>query len=531
MTDTNVLDLRHITKSFGGVHALRSANLSVRRGEIHGLLGENGSGKSTIIKCLAGFHAPDSGSLTVRGEAVELPLPAGKARRLGLEFVHQDLGLLDGLSVAENLLMEEIAASRGSPLLRWRAARGRVQAALDAYGVRIRADRLIETLRPVEQAQVAIVRAVEGMRHVLEEHGHAGGLLVLDEPTVFLPDQDVRQLFSVIRRIAERGSAILLVSHNLREIRSVTDRVTVLRDGVTAGTLVTRDAEESEMVRLIVGNQAGAAQPSRIRSRRPAADDAGDAVVTGLAAGTAVDLSFSVASGEIVGITGLAGSGFEEVCSAVFGAGSATSGVLELGGASRQLARYRPPRAIKDGLAFLPADRGRLGSIPVLSLADNLMMPSLDEFTRAGVIDRRRVTRTAESVLQEFAVRAPDSQVLFADLSGGNQQKVLVAKWLRLAPRLLLLDEPTQGVDVGARAEISSMLRAEAKDHGIRILCASSDYEQLTDICDRVLVMQDGRLVAELTPPLTVPAVIQACYGQINIPTPASGGDLVVNDS
>jgi ribose transport system ATP-binding protein len=463
---TPAVRLRHISKSFGGVHALADAQLEVLPGEVHGLLGENGSGKSTLIKVLAGYHVPDpGGELEVGGHAVPLPLPSGEARRLGLAFVHQDLGLIPSLSVLENLRLTDLAVRRGH--ISWGAERRRASEAFARYGVDIDPRGPVAELSPVECALLAIVRAREDL-------GAASAALVLDEPTAFLPAAETERLFALVRSIAAAGTSVVFVSHDLGEVRAITDRVTILRDGHTAGTVVTNATATEEFVAMILGGRPAPRKtpPSRQRSAETFVSFTGA-------------VSFELGRGEVLGLTGLAGSGFEELLYDLFGAGRARTGKLTLAGVVYDLAAMTPDRALRAGIVLVPADR-RDGAVASLPVSDNVMLPALDRYRARLALRRSRLAAAAAELLRRFGVRPHRPSLLYQELSGGNQQKALLAKWLQLSPELLLLDEPTRGVDVGARPQIWSLIRAAAAA-GAAVICASSDSEELATLCDRVV--------------------------------------------
>jgi ribose transport system ATP-binding protein len=485
------LELRDLSKSFGGTHALRSVDLTVLPGEVHGLLGENGSGKSTLIKILAGFHAPDGGELLIDGEPVRLPLAPGQFRQLGMSFVHQDLGLVESLSVLENLRVAEIAASRSRFGISWRKERRRARETFERYGLRIDATAAVRDLRPVERALLAIVRALEEIRAV----GRGQGLLVLDEPTVFLPEEGVDRLFALVRGAAGTGASILFVSHDLDEVREITDRVTVLRDGALVGTVTTAETSERTFVEMIIGRQLAALPDvghADLTERRVGV------AVRGVSGATVTDVSFEMHQGEIVGLTGLLGSGFEEVPYLLYGARRARGGQLVVAGEVFDLTRQTPTAATGAGLALIPADRKTDGSVGSLPVVENMSLSVLDRYFNGVSLERRRMRRETGAVMRQFDVRPDDPSLPYGALSGGNQQKALLAKWFQTEPRLLLLDEPTQGVDVGARQQIFELIRAAVAERGMHVLCASSDYEQLALLADRVVVFGRGRVWREL---------------------------------
>ena len=492
MTGPPAVAARGISKSFGGVRALDGAELVVGRAEVHGLLGENGSGKSTLIKILAGYHAPDTGAeLEVGGRAIPLPLRAGEACRLGLRFVHQDLGLIPSLTVLENLRLPELAA-RSRWHISWPSERRRADEAFARYGVVLDSRALVSELRPVERALLAIVRAMEDLRSaVLEEAPSA--VLFLDEPTVFLPKRETEQLFALVRAIARAGTAVVFVSHNLSEVHEITDRVTVLRDGRTVGTVATRETSTEDVVGMILGRAATV----EAQLRTSAGDGAGFVSVAGLTGGAVAGISFELRRGEVLGLTGLAGSGFADIPYLLFGARRSTSGRLTVSGGRCDLAAMTPARARSLGVALVPADRQRDGAVGSLPISDNLTLPTLDRYRTAARLDRGRMLTDARELLERFDVRPADPTLPYDALSGGNQQKALLAKWLATRPSLLLLDEPTQGVDVGARPEIRALIRAACAD-GAAALCASADFGELATLCDRVLVLANGRVAREL---------------------------------
>jgi ribose transport system ATP-binding protein len=502
------LELRGLTKSFGGTRALRGVDLDVLPGEVHGLLGENGSGKSTLIKILAGFYEPDGGELLVDGEPVRLPLSTGQFRELGMAFVHQDLGLVESLSVLENLRVGEIVSSRSRLGISWRRERARAQQTFARYGVRLDPGATVSRLKPVERALLAIVRAMEEIRSDGLSHGH--GLLVLDEPTVFLPKEGVERLFSLLRDAAAAGTSILFVSHDLDEVRAITDRVTVLRDGALVGTVVTRDTGEKEFVEMIIGRQLAAL--GEVQHADLTAKKVGIAV-EGLAGAGVRDVSFELHQGEVVGVTGLLGSGFEAVPHLLFGSRHVSAGLLTLEGVAIDLTRLKPSEAVEAGLVLIPADRKTDGSVGSLSVAENVALPVLDRYFNGFMLDRRRMRRDTAKLLREFDVRPDDPSMSYGSLSGGNQQKALLAKWFQTEPRLLLLDEPTQGVDVGARQQIYELIRSAVQNRGMYVLCASSDYEQLAALCDRVLVFGRGHISRDLAgAELTKERIIEQSY-------------------
>ena len=504
--EASALAVRALSKSFGAQQALAGVDLSIRRGEVHGLLGENGSGKSTLIKILAGFYTADSGELWRRGTRLPLPLPPGGSRRWGMEFVHQDLGLIPSLSVAENLLIGQLAASGGGWYVTQRMLASEAARILGEHQISIHPDAIVASLSPVERALVAIVRALHGIEEASSALG--GAMLVLDEPTVFLPRRDIERLFELVRRVATAGGSVLFVSHDLDEVVELTDSITVLRDGRVAGVRRTGDVSKGDLIELIVGHQLPAVASSRGDAIRAPAR----LTATGVSGGVVRDIDFAIHDGEILGLTGLVGSGFEELPYLLYGASPLATGAIGVQGCQFRLSGMSPRRALALGIALLPGDRRKDGSIGSLSVTDNVTMARLQSFSRWGRLVRRRMTADTRRLLDDFDVRPRLPQATYGNLSGGNQQKVLLAKWLAAAPRVLLVHEPTQGVDVGAREQIFDVMRNAARA-GTAILCASSDYEQLSILSDRVLVFGRGRITAELRgAELTKERVTEACY-------------------
>ncbi|HEY2717760.1 MAG TPA: sugar ABC transporter ATP-binding protein [Solirubrobacterales bacterium] len=485
-----VLEITGLSKKFAGQYALEDVALDVAAGEVHGLLGENGSGKSTLIKILAGFHAPEPGAaVKVNGSAVELPIKPDQFRALGMSFVHQDLALIPSLSVTENLSVGELS-TQGRKLVSWRHERARAATVLERYGVEIDPAARVGDLRSTDRALLAIVRAMEGLGRREGEPA----LLVLDEPTVFLPREGVLRLFELVRTVCESGSGVLFVSHDLDEVKHITDRVTVLRDGRAIDTRPTAETSENELVELIIGRKL-------VIDTAAAAKGVETEVgleVEKVSGGLVRDVSFTVRRGEILGLAGLAGSGFEDILYLLFGARQARAGTMRLEGRSVDLTAMTPAVAVEQGLALVPADRARDGSAPTLTVGDNVMLQTMDRYQRSMRLNRRAMAGKAGTVLEEFDVRPSDPRAVYRSLSGGNQQKALLAKWLQSQPRLLLLHEPVQGVDIGARHQIFQLMHAAAAE-GMMVVCASSDYEELAITCDRVLVVGRGRITEELS--------------------------------
>jgi ribose transport system ATP-binding protein len=494
------LVLRNISKSFVGVQVLKAVDLAIPYGEIHGLLGQNGSGKSTLIKILSGTHVPDGGQ--VLAEGVEQSFPLVDFERLGYSFVHQDLGLIGDLSVLDNFLLTHTARSH-SWYIRWRRDRARVQRVLEEHGVAVDVRAPVASLEATDRALLAIVRAV----HTVQQSG-TRGLLVLDEPTVFLPREGVERLFALVRGVAAKGTSVLFVSHDIDEVRELTSRVTVLRDGAVVGTVVTGEVTDEELVTMIVGKRL-----ARHQTRLRAHDALGSVVLAakGVSTSLLAGIDLDVREGEVLGVTGLNGSGFEHVPYALFGALNDARGHVVFQGQRFDLASFEPIEAISRGVAFVPGDRKREGAAVDLSVGENITLQSLD-LNRPWLLKRDALRKSGVGLVEAYDVRPRTPDAVYGSLSGGNQQKALMAKWLSTNPSVLLLHEPTQGVDVGAREQIFGDLSA-ARDLRMAVVCASSDCEQLARICDRVIVIARGEVAATVTgAALTKDALIEAVY-------------------
>ena len=482
---------RHVSKIFGTTKVLDDVTLAVMPGEVHGLLGANGSGKSTFIKTIAGLHDPEPGAdLILYGEGAPLPMPAGSARRLGISFVHQHLALMPSLTVLENMLLNDLAVEQNWNI-RWGAARKQVAETFERFDIHIDPMTRVADLPQADRALIAICRAFEEVR---VNAGAGRGILILDEPTPFLPKSGVDQLFSLIRGVVADGASVILVAHDIDEIREITDRATILRDGKLAGTVTSAEASHEDFIELIVGEKVTIFQSARTL----AADRPVTASVRRLDAEVAKDVNFDIREGEILGLTGLIGSGFSRVPEAIFGAMKGATGAVEIGGKSLDLGHMHPARAMDNGIAFLPSDRLGKAGVGSLSIAENMALPVMGDFRSLLGIDWQKIHDHVFALGRKYDIRPNRPHQALSSLSGGNAQKVLMAKWLQTGPKLLMLDEPTQGVDVGARQKLFQALD-EASRKGTSVLVASTDAEQLAQICHRVLVFSKGRVVSELT--------------------------------
>jgi ribose transport system ATP-binding protein len=474
------LFVRQLSKTFTGQVALAGVDLHLRPGEVHAVLGQNGSGKSTLIKILAGVHQPDPGGQAwIHGTPLALG-SATAAHQAGLRFIHQDLGLVPTLDVIDNIALGQ--RYQGSWWLSARREAAAAKALLAALDADLDVTAPIASLSPAERTVVAVARALRG-------EISARGVLVLDEPTASLPAVEVGRLFHLIRTVASRGTAVLYVTHRMGEVFEIADRVTVLRDGRNVLTAPAREVSPEALVEHIIGRSLEEYYPELPQPGRGVALEA-----QGLTTARLHEVSFSIHRGEILGFGGLTGSGREDVAPALFGALRWEAGRVVVG--DRVYDYLSPASAIAAGIAYLPPDRKRESAIPSFTVRENLTLPRLDT-QRAGWLGLRRERADADRWLERLDVRPAGSERPFSTLSGGNQQKVVIARWLRCGASVLVLNEPTQGVDVGAKAIIYRTLAQAARD-GMAVVVASSDAEELARLCDRVLVLRDGRIGATL---------------------------------
>jgi len=492
-SDPPAVSVSGVHKRFGATAALAGVDLTVGAGTVHGLLGGNGSGKSTLVKILAGVYRADEGRIDLKGERIELKdWTPDRARDLGLRFVHQDLGLFPRLSIADNLFVDHGYPTSFGGRVDRRKVRDATLEMLRSFGVRAMPDRPLGSLRPAEQTMVAIARALRG---------DDASVLVLDEPTVSLPKHDVDLLFDALRAHVAAGQTIVLVSHRLDEVLSFTTDLTVLRDGEVVGCVCTADTRSEAVVELIAGRSL-----DRLYPEVPEPSDAEILLtVEGLHAGPLRGVDLTLRSGEILGIAGLLGSGRSELLRALFGDLRVRAGRITLDGVA---VRFRGPAdAVAAGVAYVSERREWDGIFSGESVTTNLGVTTIDDNWSGVRMRTGAERRQAATLVADRGIVAPSIEASIGSLSGGNQQKVVLARWLRRSPRLLLLDEPTQGVDVMARADLYEWIRT-ATDAGAAAIVVSSDAEELTNLCDRVLVLVDGRSVAEVPRSGLDPAVL-----------------------
>ena len=477
----SLLQAESISKTFSGVRALKGVSFELRAGEVHALVGENGAGKSTLIKIVAGAETPDAGTLTVGGSVVRHMTPAA-AKALGIAVIYQQPALFPDLTVSENIALA-LEPRRLWRRVDWRDRDRRAGELLSRVGAAIDPQRLVATLTMPEQQLVEIAKAIRADARIL----------FMDEPSASLTEREVERLFGVITRLRDAGVGIVYISHRLEEIFRVADRVTVLRDGETVATRGRDAVDRAELIHLMVGRALAAVFPKRTIAL-------GEVVfeVRGLANGATGlhDISLSVRRGEILGIAGLVGSGRTELAESIFGIRGRDGGELLFGGTPLRI--VSPADAIAAGIAYVPEDRRRHGVVLDMPIAANTSLASLRAISRRGLIDRAAERKAAEGYVDRLRVRAASVFQEAGALSGGNQQKVAVARWLATNPAVLILDEPTQGVDIGVKSEMHALMQ-DLAERGLAIIMISSELPEILGMSDRILVMRKGRIAGELS--------------------------------
>ncbi|RDI58651.1 sugar ABC transporter ATP-binding protein [Microvirga subterranea] len=480
---TLLLSMREIDKRFAGVPALASASLEVEPGEVHALIGQNGAGKSTMIKILTGYYAKDAGEILFDGTPVEFSSPQ-EAQRSGISTIYQEINLVPYRSVTENICLGRERRRFG--LLDWSAMHAEAQALLSRFNIHIDVRRSLMTYPTAIQQMVAIARAI----------GFEAKLVIMDEPTSSLDEKEVEVLFDVIRQLKAAGVSVIFVSHKLDELYAVCDRVTVMRDGRTVRVARMSELSKLDLVTAMLGRELSRVLHDEGAHHAQAASREALLTVEHLAVGRRVrDVSFDIRPGEIVGLAGLLGSGRTETARVVFGADRAEAGRVAFGDIAEPAAE--PAEAIRAGMGFCSEDRKFEGIIPDMSVRENLTLALMPQLARRGVVDEARSREIVDRFIQRLGIRCAGPEQPIRELSGGNQQKVLLARWLCMNPRLLILDEPTRGIDVGAKAEILSLVR-ELAGQGLGVLMISSELEEVVEAASRIFVLRDGRSVAEL---------------------------------
>ncbi|HGJ64606.1 TPA: sugar ABC transporter ATP-binding protein [bacterium] len=478
--DKNViLSVKNISKRFPGVQALSSVSLDFRRGEVHVLMGENGAGKSTLMKLLAGIYEPDEGEIIYEGQSVRMENPL-KAQHLGINLINQELNIAGNLTVAENVFMGNEPRRFG--LVNRVEMKERAKDALLKLGSDFPVDVPAGTLSIAEQQQIEIARSI----------AHNGKVLIMDEPTAALSDRETERLFELILSLRSKGMAIIYISHRLAEVSIIADTVSVLRDGRYIGTLRKPNIDNNEIVRMMVGRELS----DFYKHETAATLIPGRLEVRSVTDGKKVKpCSFTVAGGEIVALSGLVGSGRTELARLLFGADKKMSGEIYIDG--KKVVINSPTDAIKVGIGYVPEDRKSLGLFLEMSGHENITMNVIDKTSRFGVLSSKQNGTITNMAIERLRIRIATPRTKAVSLSGGNQQKLLLARWLEIKPKAIILDEPTRGVDVGAKSEIYKLI-GEIAQQGVAVLFISSELPEVVGLAQRVLVMRNGEIVAEL---------------------------------
>ena len=475
MSEAYSVEMTGITKSFGGVHALNNVSFKIRGGEIHAFVGENGAGKSTLMKILAGAYQKDKGEIKIDGRAVNISNPHA-GRKLGIAIIYQEFALVPDLTVAENIYLDHLSSKRG--LINWPQLYRNAGELIKSIGFDINPRSIVGELSVAYQQVVEITKA-------LSENAK---ILILDEPTSVLAPREVEHLFMILKKLKQQNVSVIYISHRLDEIFKIADTITVIKDGCVTGTVAPTDVTTDDIINMMIGRKLTTMFPKR-ESRL------GKEIfrVEGLNRGKKVkDVSFSVRAGEVLGIAGLVGSGRTETVRAIFAADSKDAGEITLGGHTLKI--KSPRDAVSAGIALVPEDRKEQGTILSMSIRANVTMPSLRKVTaRLGLIKRKEEKKFTQELIRKLAIRTTSTETRVTDLSGGNQQKTVLAKWFGTDSRVIILDEPTRGVDVGAKVEIYNLIN-ELADRGLAIIFISSEMVEVIGICDRVAVMREGRI-------------------------------------
>ncbi len=475
-----LLDVRGVTKKYFGVPALKGVDLSIRAGEVHAVIGENGAGKSTLMKILAGVTQPNGGQILLEGRQVEID-SAQTALHLGIAMIHQELNLADNLNVGANIFLGREPTRRG--IIDFAQIQRDAQKSLDLIGLDVSPKTIVSNLTIGKQQMVEIVKAISTDAKII----------IMDEPTSSLSQHEAEHLFDVIRQLRDRGVAVIYISHRLAEVNQLADRVTVLRDGELAGRLEREEIDHDRMVQLMVGRDL-----SQFYARRDHEISEPVLTVKQLRTGAypSHSIDFEVRAGEMVGLAGLVGAGRTEVLRALFGVDSTLGGEISVSGRVRTI--ENPRDAIAAGLALVPEDRKQQGLILEMGVRHNIGLAGLARHRQKfGILNFAREREDSERMSQDLRIKATDDRQLTQNLSGGNQQKVVIGKWLAMKPCVLLLDEPTRGVDIGAKQEIYRLMEQLA-EQGVAILFVSSEMEEVLSMSDRVLVMHEGRITGQL---------------------------------
>ncbi|GIO04508.1 ribose import ATP-binding protein RbsA [Brevibacillus reuszeri] len=480
---SEILKMQNISKSFPGVKALQNVDFSVNKGEVHCLIGANGAGKSTLMKILAGVYPKDEGEIYLQGEKIQISSPAD-SKQLGVITIHQELSLVEHLTVAENIYLGSYAQPRFG-FVSWKRLRKQAQELINRLGIAIDVDTPVSELSMGHKQIVELAKALESNAKVI----------IMDEPSTTLSENEIRTLFTIIEELIKQGITIIYISHKLEELFAIGDRVTVLRDGKWVATRELGELDQTSLTELIIGYKMEKQERSREQLHFPELLRA-EALQTRQIS----NVSFSLGKGEILGLYGLVGAGRTELLKALYGVDPLSSGAIYLEGS--QVKIDSPSKAIRVGMGLVPENRKTEGAILGLSVEENAVLPAYDRFASGGIISPGRIRSEIADKIRELNVKTPDATTLMGNLSGGNQQKVIISKWLIRQSQIILFDEPTQGVDIGAKQEIYKIIQRLVAD-GASVIVASSEINELQEICNRILVMFRGSIVGEFRDPLS----------------------------
>lgn len=479
-----LLEMKKIVKTFPGVKALSEVDFEVHAGEVHAIMGENGAGKSTLIKVLTGIHGRDSGEIIFEGKDINPTTPL-QAQHCGISTIYQELNLVPCLSVCENIFLGREPKKKNG-LIDWKEIEKQSDVILKDMGIEVDVTELLQEQSTAIQQMVAIARAISINTR----------LVVMDEPTSSLDEKEVKVLFEVIRKLTAKNIAVIFVSHRLDEIFEICDKATILKDGCLVGELKTADIDKLQMISMMIGRDAGSIVNFKKDHSVSKKNNEVLCEMKGIQSGVRLNgIDLTIRKGEVVGLAGLLGAGRTELAKVLFGSDSMDEGEIMIDG--KKVKFNLPKDAINAGLAFCSEDRKVEGIIPHMSVRENMVLALLPRISKYGVISRKETNEIVDKYIQRFGIKTPSPEQLIRNLSGGNQQKVLLARWLCMHPKLVILDEPTRGIDVGAKSEIEGLIQELAAE-GISVLMISSELEELIRGCDRVAVIGDGRKVKEL---------------------------------
>lgn len=476
-----ILEMKEIDKRFSGVHALKSVNLDLKEGEVHALMGENGAGKSTLMKVLCGIHKRDGGEITLFGEKVDFA-NIKESQNAGISIIHQELNMMNHLTVAQNIYIGR-EPMKGGVYIDDKKMEEDAEKLFERIGVKIKPSAILGTLTVGKQQMVEIAKAIS----------RNSKILILDEPTAALTQPEVEELFKIMADLKSKGIGMIYISHRMDEINRISDRITVMRDGEYIGTLITKETTKDEIVKMMVGRVIYGDK----KEQSNVSPDAETVLeVKNLNRGKEIkDVSFSLRKGEILGFSGLMGSGRTEVARAIYGADAFDSGEIFING--KKVNIKTPNEAVKNGICYLSEDRKQYGLLLDKSIAENSVLASLDDYIKAGWINDSKIEKDAVRENDKLKTKTPSIRQLARNLSGGNQQKVIIARWLLKDSDIFIFDEPTRGIDIGAKSEMYTLME-ELAEKGKSIIMISSELSEIQRMSDRVVVMCEGRITAEL---------------------------------